>query len=509
MTKFRYPYREYHSITKICGNNTLIDKDKYKPVKALRTSRCIPRKKRNMVRPIPAAKGGGGDQGANANSLSARGLEWSLRSMRQIDTNAKYFLNNYYSDDEKSDSETAHEADQTAYEIFKGKPPEKRTDNSTNGGGPSSNITGNLHHHSSVWAALNAPLRTGVVDGRRVIFELREDVTQKPEMDRKERLRHSHSIIHGNRSPFETRVRFWLMKFSVSYLSLIYFASFIAMNVIFAGFFYIHENRCCGDLDFTFADTFNFAIQTSTTIGYGSFSPDGHVANFLVVILSYISTLMNTLFAGLLFTKFVTPVINIQFSDHMTMCNVNGVPCLQIRIGAPDGDHLNPLTDINVRLTYSYQIPYSDHKGEQKYFRQTEDLRLLSNRQHGLKEGVWTLRHILDESSPLFGLHFEEHPANKIYIFTLSVDAVQDLTKSSVNVQTEYALEDILIGHTFQNVVEKDPDAKPGEVGDPRNTVRNFEKLSQTEPYPVWYPARTGTYAEDQITFGKARTYNV
>jgi inward rectifier potassium channel len=464
-----------------------------------------------MVRPAPAAKSGGSEGPLGGSSLSARGLEWSLRSMRQIDTNAQHFLNNYYDDDDESDSERPHVADQTAYEIFKGKPPEKKTDKSTFGDGSSSNITGNLHHHSSVWAALNAPLRTGVVDGRRVIFELKEDVTDRPKVLRKERLLRSHTVINGNKSPMETRVRFWLMRFTVSKLSVIYFAAFIAMNVIFAGFFYIDTNRCCGDVEFTFADTFNFAIQTSTTIGYGSFSPAGHVANFLVVILSYMSTLMNTLFAGLLFTKFVTPVINIQFSEHMTMCNVNGVPCLQIRIGAPDGDYLNPLTDINVRLTYSYQIPYSDHKGELKYFRQTENLRLLSNRQHGLKEGVWTLQHVLDESSPLFGLHFEEHPANKIYIFTMSVDAVQDLTKSSVNVQTEYALEDILIGHTFQNIVEIDPDGNgDGDGnGDPRNNILNFDKLSETEPYPVWYPARAGTYAEDQITFGSARTYNV
>ena len=63
----------------------------------------------------------------------------------------------------------------------------------------------------------------------------------------------------------------------------------------------------------------------------------------------------------------------------------------------------------------------SDHKGEQRFFRQTEELKLLSSRQHGLLE-AWTLRHVLDESSPLFGLHFEEHPANKIHVFTLSVD---------------------------------------------------------------------------------------
>ena len=161
---------------------------------------------------------------------------------------------------------------------------------------------------------------------------------------------------------------------------------------------------------------------------------------------------------------------------------------------------LNPTTDINVRLTYSYRIPYTDHKGDQKYFQQTEELRLLSNRRHGLKE-VWTLRHIVDESSPLFGLNFQEHPGNKIYVFTLSIDAVQDLTKASVNVQTEYDLEDILIGHQFENMVQIDPN-------DPKVAIENYAKMSNTEPYPVWYPAKAGVYAEEQLTFNTIRTYH-
>ena len=234
----------------------------------------------------------------------------------------------------------------------------------------------------------------------------------------------------------------------------------------------------------TFGQVFAFCVQTSATIGYGAMAPSGTWSNFFVLMLSYGSILMNTLFAGLLFTKFVTPVINIQFSDVMTICNVNGVPCLSFRIGNADG-HENPLTDVNVRLTYAYQIPYTDHKGEQRFFRQTEELQLLSSRQHGLVE-EWTLRHVLDESSPLFGLNFDEHPANKIYVFTLSVDAVQEITKSTVNVQTEYGIEDILIGHSFLNVVTMSEDG--------RCAISDYSKMSETEPYPVWYPAKAGAY---------------
>ncbi|KAG7345173.1 inward rectifier potassium channel [Nitzschia inconspicua] len=407
-----------------------------------------------------------------------RGLEWSLRSMHSIDTSAQHMLPSYFFEVTEPSESLIQEGedsleDQSAYEIFK--------DTATANEKESPN--------DSVWASLHAPLRHGVVDGKKVVFELRSNVTQRPKLSRKERVQRINTIINSNRSSWEVRFRFYLMHFSVGAMSLSFFAAFVATCVIFASLYYALEDGCCGNPDLSFAETFAFSVQTATTIGYGGLTPTGTWADFLTVIFSFVAILLNTIFAGLLFTKYVTPVINIQFSEVLTLCNVNGVPCLSFRIGNADGNE-NPLTDINVRLTYSYQIPYTDHKGAQKYFRQTETLNLLSSRQHGLKE-VWTLRHVLDEASPLFGLNFEEHPANKIYVFTLSVDAVQEMTKSTVNVQEEYGLEDVMIGHAFASQMHFDEERKVN--------IWDFSKMSDTEPYPVWYPAKVGVYDTDKL----------
>lgn len=378
-------------------------------------------------RPPPKAGGGGqnesegflvnGGRKHSAHRIPRRGLEWSLRSMHKIDNSAHHFLSNYYgdvADDSGSfgDDDSSLE-DQSAYEIFKAK----------EDAAVKERIEG---QNDSVWASLHSPLRHGVIDGKMVVFELKSNVNERPKESRQERIKRHDVVINSNRSSWEVRLRLYLMHFTVVALSATFLSFFVMMNVVYTLLFYFLENGCCGDPNMSFGDTFAFSIQTSTTIGYGVFSPSGFWSNCLVVLLSYGATLLNTLFAGLLFTKYVTPIINIQFSDVMTICNVNGVPCLNFRLGNADGGE-NPLTDINVRLSYSYQIPYSDHKGDKKFFRQTETLNLLSSRQHGLKE-VWTLRHVLDESSPLFGLNFEEHPANKIYVWTISLDAVQEVT---------------------------------------------------------------------------------
>ena len=246
--------------------------------------------------------------------------------MHKIDTSAQHFLSSYYGDESDSDLGGASDNDEyleesTAYEIFKTKEEKSKTE----------------RKNDSVWASLNAPLRTGVVDGKKVVFELRTNVTQRPKTPRNERLSRRHVIMNSDRSSPEVRLRFWLMHFQLTSLSASFLGVFVLLNVLFAGLFYATDGRCCGDPELTFGQVFAFSIQTSSTIGYGGFTPQGTVSNFLVVILYYISTLINTLFAGLLFTKFVTPVINVQFSNVITFCNVNGVPCLSVRLGNADG----------------------------------------------------------------------------------------------------------------------------------------------------------------------------
>ena len=255
-----------------------------------------------MVRVVSGGGGGGGGSG-NVRQLSSRsnGMEWSLRQMRKIDTSAHHFLRNYYGSDEESEvSETVAEEDQTAYEIFKGNHNEKKKDKN--------NISGNIHHPGSIWAALNVPLRTGVVDGRKVVFELRQNVNQRPQIPRCERLRRKHIITNAKLSPLETRLRLAFMHFSVVQISILYFVAFIGIITFYATLMYVlDEGHSIGNPDATFADVFDFAVQTSCTIGYGILSPKGHMGNALVVFLSFASILSNTLFAGLLFTKFVTP----------------------------------------------------------------------------------------------------------------------------------------------------------------------------------------------------------
>ena len=248
----------------------------------------------------------------------------------------------------------------------------------------------------------------------------------------------------------------------------------------------INHNKCCDDPSQTFSELFDFAIQTSTTIGYGGYVPIGPFSNFLVFMLSFLTLIVNSVYAGLLFLQFVTPYSKLHFSDIITYSNLNGFPCLEFRVANADCINtrtINPLVDVEARLSFNYHINYIDDiSGEQSHFGNTSYLRLLTDRRQNLNEGVWTLRHVVDESSPLFGIRFDEKPGTQIIWLRLYISAIQDISGQRIIQQTAYSIEDIMVGYRFVDQMKYDNVTKQLDC--------DYGKMNDIIPSPVWYPTK-------------------
>ena len=179
-----------------------------------------------MPRPPPASgsapfRESSDGSGSARPGIPKRGLEWSLRSMHKIDTSAQHFLSNYSDPDmddgmmngngDKSTAMTVME-DQTAFDIFKAADVSVQNLGPKNGNGGG---YGNTRQDDKVWAALHAPLRVGIVDGKKVVFELLTNVTQRPVTSRQDRVSRHIEIVNASRSSWEARFRFWLMHFNL------------------------------------------------------------------------------------------------------------------------------------------------------------------------------------------------------------------------------------------------------------------------------------------------------
>ena len=147
------------------------------------------------------------------------------------------------------------------------------------------------------------------IDGRKVIFTLVKNETHRPKTSREERqefeITNKNVKLRG--ACHERKIRRFLLQFDIPALTVMYLVSFVVMNACFAGLWSIQSEGCCGDGSMTFWQHFDFAVQTSSTIGYGGYWPRGYLNNSLVVLLTTLSILFTTVYAGLVFFKFITP----------------------------------------------------------------------------------------------------------------------------------------------------------------------------------------------------------
>lgn len=165
---------------------------------------------------------------------------------------------------------------------------------------------------------------------------------------------------------------------------------------------------------------------------------------------------------------------------EVTLSNVNGLPCLEIRVGNADGSNMI-LQDLTARLNFMYVIRYNDDEGKPREMRSMQDINLLVNWRYELKE-VWTLRHVIDEKSPLFGVLGIKGLQEDIQLFRVTVSGVQDVTKMHVASSRVYHLQDILIGYRFQDQLGWDPEKN--------ELIVDYSKMNEAVPHPVWYPVQ-------------------
>ena len=185
--------------------------------------------------------------------------------------------------------------------------------------------------------------------------------------------------------------------------------SLALINAVFATLYTLEpgavQNLPPGD----FLRAFFFSLETLATVGYGEMAPAstyGHVVTAIEIVFGMAFT---AIFTGLLFVRFSKPKARILFADKAVVTSHNGRPTLMVRLA---NGRLTMLTHAVADLAMLV-LEVSD---EGHAFRRVQDLRL----QRGslpIFPLTWTLMHVIDETSPLFGLGPKELEAQQVRIF--------------------------------------------------------------------------------------------
>lgn len=229
------------------------------------------------------------------------------------------------------------------------------------------------------------------------------------------------------------------------------FALWMMLNLVFALLFLAVPNGIANARPGSFIDHYAFAVQTSATIGYGAMAPSHPVAHVLVTVLSYLGTLYTATLTGVVVAKFARPTARVLFAKRVVLFQQDGKMHLHFRMANARG---NQMVEARVRVSILRDEPSSDGTR----MRRIRDLKLVRNETAAFNL-TWTVMHIVDEESPLFGETPDSVFASQM-LLTATVLGLDDTTGQTVHARQVYQPADLAWDQRYVDVIEVLPEGR-------------------------------------------------
>jgi inward rectifier potassium channel len=226
---------------------------------------------------------------------------------------------------------------------------------------------------------------------------------------------------------------------------------FIAFNAVFASFYWIGDHPISNVAGGAYIDYLYFSIETLSTAGYGDMHPDTHYGHFIATVELFTGIFSMSLMTGLIFARFSRPNARLLFAENPVISNHEGVPTLMIRLA---NERHNIISNATVRL-WLFKTAASL---EGVTFRRFYDLPLLRNENPALALS-WTLYHVLDENSPLYGLGAEDLKALSVTLIVV-VSGYDVVAAQTVHARKSYDYPDIRFGHRYADILGTSEDGR-------------------------------------------------
>jgi inward rectifier potassium channel len=196
------------------------------------------------------------------------------------------------------------------------------------------------------------------------------------------------------------------------------FGIYLLINCAFALLYLAVPHSVAEMMPGSFFDAFFFSVETLATVGYGHMYPEsfyGHMVTMLEIMVGMFGLAVIT---GLIFVRFSRPTARIHFSKVAVIAPFDGVPNLMIRVA-------NLRHTAMVEPEFRMIMLRNTITAEGHEMRRFRSLPLEFDHLIAFP-AVLTVRHPIDEESPLFGMTPESFQQQEIRIIAsiVGVDTV-------------------------------------------------------------------------------------
>lgn len=226
---------------------------------------------------------------------------------------------------------------------------------------------------------------------------------------------------------------------------------FIVFNAVFAVFYWIGDQPVSSVPGGAYIDYLYFSIETLSTAGYGDMHPQTHYGHFVAAVELFTGIFSMSLMTGLIFARFSRPNARLLFADHPVISSHDGKPTLMLRLA---NERHNIISNATARLWAFKDIVSIEGQS----FRRFYELPLIRNESPALALS-WTLFHVLDEASPLYGLDADGLAAANVSLVVV-VSGYDVIAAQTVLARKSYDHPEIRFGHRYAEILGTTEDGR-------------------------------------------------
>lgn len=254
------------------------------------------------------------------------------------------------------------------------------------------------------------------------------------------------SIMKGAPSEFKKDIYYFLVEGSWAKVGLSIVFLFVIFNVIFASLYLLDPMAVSGTRANNFLDAFSYSVQTMSTIGFGTMSPNSDYGHIVMIIQAAFSIIFIALFTGLTFAKASKPKASFLFSKNLLINKHDGKDVLTIRSANAVGSEVVDAS-VSMHVLKDYKTAEGHHM--RKFYelplaRSTSPVFTLS----------WSIYHEIDKESQIYQMLKTKDPYS-IFSIIVTLNGYDTVYGQNVHSRKIYYPEDILFDCYFEDIIHQ------------------------------------------------------
>jgi inward rectifier potassium channel len=244
-------------------------------------------------------------------------------------------------------------------------------------------------------------------------------------------------------------------------------AIFVVLNLIFAEIYSFGAEPIANARPGSFSDLFFFSVETTSTVGYGDMHPQSMYGHLVATAENFVGLVLLAVMTGLVFARFSRPRARLIYADNPVITRHNGLLTMMVRVANARN---NFITDASAKLW----VIRGEQSTEGRRFTRFLPLRLERN-ENPVFALTWTLLHVIDEVSPLYGMSAADIETSDMN-FVVSITGLDETSAQRVHSRKPYPAQSVKVGHEFVDVISVDEDGM---------RRIDYAKLHLTRPSPI------------------------